>query len=71
MRISKLFIDKQVVEHPTARSIRSRIDVPAEIVESAGRVYQEVSAAADPVKRGKEILYLTRNRGAFFKKCPA
>jgi spore photoproduct lyase len=70
MRISKLFIDKQVADHPTARSIRSRMDVPAEIVESAGRVYQEVSAAEDPVKRGKEILYLTRNRGAFFKKCP-
>jgi spore photoproduct lyase len=70
MRISKLFIDKQVIDHPTARSIRLRLNVPAEIVESAGQVYEALSAAADPVRRGKEILYLTRNRGAFLKKCP-
>ncbi len=70
MRISKLFIDKQVVDHPTAQAFRSRLNVPTEIVESAGQVYEAVSAAADPVKRGKEILYLTRNRGAFLKKCP-
>ena len=70
MRISKLFIDKQVADHPTAQSIRSRLGVPAEIAEGARQVYEAVSAAADPVKRGKEILYLTRNRGAFLKKCP-
>ena len=70
MRISKLFINKQVVDHPIAQSIRHRLNVPAEIVESAGQVYEAVSAAADPVKRGKEILYLVRNRGAFLKKCP-
>ena len=70
MQISKLLIDKQVVNHPTVQSIRLRLNVPTEIVESAGQVYDAVSAASDPVKRGKEILYLTRNRGAFFKKCP-
>lgn len=70
MRISKLFIDKQVIDHPTARSIRLRLNVPTDIVESAGQVYEAVSAAADPVQRGKETLYLTRNRGAFLKKCP-
>jgi spore photoproduct lyase len=70
MRISKLFIDKQVAGHPAARSICLRLKVPSEIVASASQVYEAVSAAADPVQRGKEILYLTRNRGAFFKKCP-
>lgn len=70
MQISTLLIDKQVVNHPTAQSIRLRLNVPSEIVESARQVYEVVSAAADPIKRGKEILYLTRNRGAFFKKCP-
>lgn len=70
MRISTLFIDKQVVDHPATQSIRQRLNVPSEIVTSAKQVYAVVSAAADPVKRGKEILYLTRNRGAFLKKCP-
>ena len=70
MRISKLFIDQQVVDHPTARSIRMRLNGPAEIVRSARQVYEAVSAAADPIQKGKEILYLTRNRGAFLKKCP-
>ena len=65
MRISTLFIDKQVVDHPETQSIRQRLNVPTEIVTSAKQVYAAVSAAADPVKRGKEILYLTRNRGAF------
>jgi spore photoproduct lyase len=70
MRVTKLFIDRQVVDQPEVRSIRLQLKVPSEIVDSAGQVYAAVSRAADPVQKGKEILYLTRNRGAFFKKCP-
>ena len=70
MRISKLFIDRQVADHPITRSIQSRLNLPPEAVRNAQQVYETVSSAPDPVQQGKETLYLTRNRGAFFKKCP-
>jgi spore photoproduct lyase len=70
MRISKLFINRQVADHPMTRSIQSRLKLPAETVQNAQQVYETVSSAPDPVRQGKETLYLTRNRGAFLKKCP-
>lgn len=33
-------------------------------------VYEAVSAADDPAAEGKSVLYLTRNKGAFIRKCP-
>ena len=70
MRISNLFINRQVADHPMTRSIQSRLKLPSEEVQNAQQVYEAVSSAPDPVQRGKETLYLTRNRGAFLKKCP-
>lgn len=70
MTISKLYIDRQIADTPTARSILTRLNVPAEKVHRAQQVYEAVSSAQDPVKKGKEVLYLTRNKGAFIKKCP-
>jgi spore photoproduct lyase len=70
MRISKLFINRQVADHPMTRSIQLRLKLPAETVQNAQQVYEAVSSAPDPVQQGKETLYLTRNRGAFLKKCP-
>ena len=70
MRISKLFINREVADHPTTRSIQSRLNVPSESVQNSQQVYATISRAADPVQQGKEILYLTRNKGAFLKKCP-
>ncbi len=70
MRISKLFIDRQVADHPVTQSIQSQLGVPAVSVHSAQQVYDAVASTPDPVQSGKEILYLTRNRGAFFKRCP-
>jgi len=68
--LTTLYIDQQIADNPTTRSIQARLNVPTEIVRRPQQVYEAVSSAADPVQRGKEILYLTRNRGAFFKKCP-
>jgi spore photoproduct lyase len=70
MQISKLFINRQVADHPMTRSIQSRLKLPSEQVQNAQQVYEAISSAPDPVQRGKETLYLTRNRGAFLKRCP-
>ncbi|MDJ0986400.1 MAG: DNA photolyase [Desulfobacterales bacterium] len=70
MRISKLFIDQQVSDHPLTRSIQARLKAPVEIVQNARQVHAAVASAPDPIQSGKEILYLSRNQGAFFKPCP-
>jgi len=70
MQISKLFIDRQVADHPMTQSIKARLKLPFETVKDAQQVYEAVLSASDPVQQGKETLYLTRNRGAFLKSCP-
>jgi len=67
---SKLYIDQQVAHLPQVTSIRSRLTIPVEIVEDVQAVYKLVSSADDPLQKGKNILLLTRNKGAFIKNCP-
>lgn len=70
MSFLKLYIDREVTETPETMAIRSRLGVPAVIVQDAGDVFETVSSANDPVRKGKESLYLTRNKGAFVRTCP-
>lgn len=69
-KIKKIFIEAAVIDNPQVQKICGRIDAPCETVTDAGEVYRAVSAAADPVQRGKEVLFLTRNRGRFVRDCP-
>ncbi len=70
MNISKLYIDSQIVDFPEVTNIRSRLNIPCEIVDDIQKTFQLVSKADDPVQKGKSLLILTQNRGAFIKKCP-
>jgi spore photoproduct lyase len=71
MQILKLYIDQQVSHLPHVINIRSRIpEVPVSIVRSSREIYQSVLSSDDPVEKGKTILFLTRNKGAFIKECP-
>lgn len=71
MSLLKLFIDKQVVRSPQVISIRSRIpNVPVLVVHGPAEVYESVLSSDNPVDKGKTILFLTRNKGAFIKPCP-
>ncbi len=70
MTLKKLYIDQQIADDPITRSIQARLKVPIEIAHQPQQVYDAISSTADPVQQGKEILFLTRNRGAFLKKCP-
>jgi len=70
LSISQIYIDKNLSDHPQVRSIRSRLNLPVEWVQNSHQVYASVSAAEDPIKKGKEVLYLTQNKGAFIKDCP-
>jgi len=68
--LKKLFVDRRVAETQEAVSIQARLDIPAAIVDDAREVYRFVSASDDPVRTGKTVLFLTRNQGAFIKRCP-
>ncbi len=70
MPIKKLFIDKQVSESCETGHIKTKLNLPAEIVCHARDVFDYVRSANDPVSCGKETLYLTANKGKFIKKCP-
>ena len=70
MSLLKLYIDQQVINSPHVDSIRSRIDVPVEIVRNAKQVFESILYSNDPVEKAKTILFLTRNKGAFVRPCP-
>jgi spore photoproduct lyase len=69
----KLYIHREVADSDLARNIRKRLSkIPFEIVDDGHEVFRTVSKDGDTsaVSRGKEVLFLTRNRGAFVKSCP-
>jgi spore photoproduct lyase len=70
MKITGLYVDAQVAGWPQTEAVCARFDVPVQTVPSAHDVYAAVAAAEDPVEKGKQILFLTRNKGAFIKACP-
>lgn len=68
--ISRLFIDADVKDSPIVRSFCRSISAPVKIIHDISEVYRIVDASEDPVSEGKKNLVLTRNKGAFIKKCP-
>ena len=70
MSIQKLYIDRQIADSPHVLLITERLGLAGEIVPDARTVYNVVSAAEDPVRQGKKVLFLTRNKGSFIKECP-
>ncbi|MEE8398076.1 MAG: DNA photolyase, partial [Desulfobacterales bacterium] len=70
MSFSKLYIDRTVVHSPQVLAIRKRLDVPVEVISEDRVLLDAISQGDDPIGNSKGILYLTRNKGAFVKKCP-
>ncbi len=70
MPIKKIYINRTVQNSPLVRTICKRIKCPAEVIDDACEIYDQPAIDQDPVGRGKEILFLTPNKGSFVKKCP-
>ena len=70
MAIKKIYVDQAVAGDVQVLSICRRLNLPAETVAGAREVFAAVAAAPDPVQRGKEVLFLTQNKGSFVKLCP-
>ncbi|UCD86392.1 MAG: DNA photolyase, partial [Desulfobacterales bacterium] len=69
--ISKLYIDEAISQHPTVSTVRQSLpDVPISIVPDTVKVHEALAATRDPIAAGKRVLYLTRNKGSFLRKCP-
>lgn len=71
-KVSQIFIDRSIADLPEVLSIRSRLktDLPVTTIETALDVYEKLKAASDPIGKGKQILYLTQNKGTFIRQCP-
>ena len=70
MKIEKLYIERSAEHYPTTRAIRSRLNIPASVIDDATELFGKIEDSPDPVGAGKKTLLLTRNKGAFLKKCP-
>ncbi len=70
MPLLKLYIDQEVADSPEVNFIKSRHNLPFKTVQDAREVFDLVSSAEDPVKKGKEVFFLTKNKGAFIRPCP-
>jgi spore photoproduct lyase len=68
--ISRIYIDRDIAHFPLVDAIQTRIGAPVERVKDSRTVYDSVASATDPVHRGKQVLYLTRNKGTFIRDCP-
>ncbi len=71
LSVSRLFIEESVADDPLTRSIRRKMRAASQrVVKNADPVYEAVLHGPDPVARGKETMFLTRNRGPFVRDCP-
>jgi spore photoproduct lyase len=69
--ISRIYIDEAVRDHPTVGTVQKSLPgVPVSVVPDAAKVHEDLAATQDPVAAGKRVLFLTRNKGSFLKKCP-
>lgn len=48
----------------------SHLQLPYSLVDADTPVFDHVNRADDPVECGKQVLFLTKNRGAFIRDCP-
>lgn len=70
MKLKKLFVDAAIESHPQAKRICEKIGLLARVVHDPADLFRRVTQSPDPEHSGKEMLYLTRNKGDFLKSCP-
>jgi spore photoproduct lyase len=70
MPVKYLFIDPSVADHPNVERFAVNLGLKAQLLDDPNDLFQILKESADPWKMGKEVLWLTRNKGAFIKKCP-
>ncbi len=70
MSLSQVYVDQKVANTAEVLAFESRHKVPIKTVDDVQDVFNLIASDSDPVGRGKNVLLLTRNKGAFIKDCP-
>jgi len=70
LKITDLYIDKEVVAFDETKVICERLNIPFQVVDSSEDVYALFSNEDFPVEKGKKTLFLTKNKGKFIRECP-
>jgi spore photoproduct lyase len=68
--IKTIFVDTTIQSHPETKRICRQFGCPTQPLEDPNALFRLINRASDPITAGKQLLYLTRNKGVFFKKCP-
>ncbi|SHO46896.1 SPL family radical SAM protein [Desulfopila aestuarii] len=69
--IQKIHVDASCVDDPYTREILERANLPWDVVNEGEQPVLLDRPYPESMTEGKRHLYLTRNRGHFFKPCPA
>jgi spore photoproduct lyase len=71
MELLKIFVLDEIAHMPLVEKISEQYaNLPIAQVDGPQKVYEYVLSARDPIETGKKVLFLTRNQGAFIRKCP-
>ena len=70
MKITDLYIDKEVLTFNETKVICERLNIPHQVVDSSEEVYRMFINNDFPVEKGKKTLFLTTNKGKFVRQCP-
>jgi len=72
IHIQSIFVEKQIIDLPMTRSILDRAKgLPVEVVDAGDLNHLGYPPYPSSLTKGKRHLLLCRNKGAFFKPCPA
>jgi spore photoproduct lyase len=69
--IREIHVEESCLDDPYARQIIERAQLPWNVVPDGGPPHNFDKPYPDNLTEGKQHLFLTRNRGHFFKPCPA
>jgi DNA repair photolyase len=70
MAVKQLFVDQSVARYPQVNRFAEKLRLKPQILDDPAPIFQDLKESDDSWQNGKEVLWLTRNKGAFLKKCP-
>lgn len=69
--INRIYVEESCIDHDCTRDILARAKVPWSVVAERGKPNNLGEEYVGNLTAGKRQLFLCRNRGLFFKPCPA
>ena len=70
MKIEMLYVDARISAHSLVRRFSRKLNLEPHILSQSAELFQALNNENDPWRKGKQVLWLTRNKGAFLKSCP-